>query len=242
MMDVRSRWVLLLLACLLAACSTAVPTPTSTLTPLPSLTPTSIPTETPIPSPAPEQTAETTPITLQLTPLAGFGIEPPVNMTFPAGWGYHADTFALADIADLRAIPIVYYEGPVTGGTGKIILFWGFPNLIDPFPDAATPVAPNLWSDGLRLFRLAMVEPGCNSGTDIQRTYRLGNQSAVGTQFSIVDCPESPNTRGWFAGTQVNGLNFVFFVFAEPIEAMDAADEELQAILNSAVFSVPEAQ
>ena len=225
---------------LLAACSTAAPTATPTPTPLPTLTATPLPTATPSPEPRVEPTVEPTVETLQLTPLAGFGIEPPVEMTFPDGWGYLTDTFALADIADLRAIPVVYYEGPVTGGTGKIILFWGFPNLIDPFPDASTPLAPNMWSDGLRLFRLTMVESGCNSGTDIQRTYRVGNQAAVGTQFSIVDCPESPDTRGWFAGTQVNSLNFVFFVFAEPIAAMDTADDELQAILDSAVFSVPE--
>jgi hypothetical protein len=235
-----------LLVSVLAACTSAAPTSTPTATPtlLPSLTPTALPSLTPTlgAEPISEATPETTVETLALTPLAGFGVEPPVTMTFPDGWGYHIDTFALADVADLRAIPVVYYEGPIAGGAGvgKIYLFWGFPNLVDPFPDDATTLAPNLWSDGLRLFRLAMVDPGCNSGTDIQRTYRIGNQSAVGTQFSIVDCPESPDTRGWFAGTQVNGLNFVFFVLAEPIETMEVADEELQSILNSAVFNVPE--
>lgn len=235
------RFLLTVLLFALAACAPAVSTPTPTPPPtaLPSLTPTPLPSETSTITPEVEQTPEATVETLKVTPLAGFGIEPPVTMQFPAGWVYAVDTFALADIADLRAIPVAYYEGPVTGGTGKIILFWGFPNLADPFPESTTPVAPNLWSDGLRLFRLAMVEPGCNSGTDIQRTYRVGNQSAVGTQFSIVDCLESPDTRGWFAGVQVNRLNFVFFIFTEPIEAMDVADEELQAILDSAVFSVP---
>lgn len=229
---------LLLLLALLAGCAPAA-APTLTPTLLPSLTPSPVPTETPVPTEAtPESTPEPTPIPLQLTPLAGFGTAPPLTMNFPDGWVYAYDTYALADVDALRAVPIAYYEGPVTGGTGKMVILWGFPNLTDPFPDRSG--TPNLWADGLRLFRLAMVEPGCNSGTDVQRTYRIGNQSAVGTQFSIIDCPESPDTRGWFAGTQVNGLNFVFFVYAEPITIMDTADEELQAILDTAVFNVPD--
>jgi hypothetical protein len=162
-------------------------------------------------------------------------------MKFPPGWGYRYDNYALPDVDGLRSVPIAYYEGPVTGGTGKILIFWAFPNMVVPFTQPGEPAPqPDLWSDGLRLFRLAMVDRGCNSGTDLQRTYRIGNLSASGTQFSIVDCPESPDTRGWFAGLQVKNINFVFFVYAEPIEAMTAADDELQAILDTVVFRIPD--
>jgi hypothetical protein len=85
-----------------------------------------------------------------------------------------------------------------------------------------------------------MVEQGCNAGTDLQRTYEVGGRSGSGTQFAIVDCPETPDTRGWFVGLQEDGLNFVFYVYADPIEAMDVAEEELQAVLDSVVFQVAE--
>lgn len=231
----------LALTALLAACAGAVPTPT--LTPVPSSTPTRPATSTPAPPPTPTD-AEPTPIPLQLTPLAGSGAAPPVTMKFPAGWGYAYDTLALVDVDNtLRPIPLAVYRGPVTGGTGTIVLLWGFPNFLAGSPLAlpGTPTpAPDLWADGLRLFRLALVDAGCNPGTDLQRPYTVGGLAATGTQFAIVDCPESPDTRGWFAGLQVGGLNFVFYVYAEPITAMDSAWNELQAILDTAVFSVPE--
>lgn len=233
----------LVAAALLAACAQAAPTATPTLTPLPSNTPTPPATATAAPTPLPTDAAPT-PITLQVTPLAGEGVVPPVTMDFPDGWGYAYDTLALMDMDNtLRPVPLALYRGPVTGGTGTIVLLWGFPNFLAggplTLPGTPTP-APNLWSDGLRLFRLALVDQGCNPGTDLQRPYSVGGLAATGTQFAIVDCPESPDTRGWFAGLQVEGLNFVFYVYAEPIEAMDAAWDELQAILDTAVFSVPE--
>lgn len=231
----------LALAALLTACAGAAPTPTLTLVPSNTPTPPATPTLAPTPTPT---DAEPTPIPLQITPLAGRGAAPPVTMNFPPGWAYAYDTLALVDVDNtLRPIPLAVYRGPVTGGTGTIVLLWGFPNFLAVSPltllDAPTP-APDLWSDGLRLFRLALVDAGCNAGTDLQRPYSVGGLAATGTQFAIVDCPESPDTRGWFAGLQVGGLNFVFYMYAEPITAMDTAWDELQAILDTAVFNVPE--
>jgi hypothetical protein len=235
----HSTWLTILL---LAACApTAAPTPTTTLVPssTPTLEAAALPTLTET-LPAPDATEEPT-VVMQITQLAGVGDPPPLDINFPPGWGYRYDNYALPDVDGLRSVPIAYYEGPVTGGTGKILIFWAFPNMVDPFSQPGEPVAEaDLWSDGLRLFRLAMVDRGCNSGTDLQRIYRIGNQSASGTQFSIIDCPDSPDTRGWFAGVQVKNINFVFFVYAEPIESMTVADDELQAILDTVVFRVPD--
>lgn len=227
----------------LASCAPQIMlTPTS----LPTLVPSSTPTVEPTPSPAatasaadatPEVTEAPT-ITLKITPLAGAGNPPPFDIQLPEGWWIGYDTLALPDIDALRAVPLAVYQGPVSAGTGTIVVLWGFPNLVAGFPQPGATPEPDLWSDGLRLFRLAMVDQGCNSGTDLQRTYRVGSLSATGTQFSIIDCPESPDTRGWFAALREGGLNFVFYMYAEPIGAMETADEELQAILDSVVFHV----
>ncbi|PJF24317.1 MAG: hypothetical protein CUN53_18435, partial [Phototrophicales bacterium] len=95
---------------------------------------------------------------------------------------------------------------------------------------------PNLWADGLRLLRLAVIEEGCNIGTDLRREYSIGGLAATGTQFSAVNCPELPDTRGWFAGLQAQNLNFVFYVFTTPITALDEAAPTLQRILDSVAF------
>jgi hypothetical protein len=54
-----------------------------------------------------------------------------------------------------------------------------------------------------------------------------------------VDCPELADTRGWFAGLRQYNINFIFYVYADPIEAMDTAEDELQAILNTIRFAAP---
>jgi hypothetical protein len=130
-----------------------------------------------------------------------------------------------------------------------IVLLWGFPNIGDPFPDNGSPVAPDLWVDGLRLLRIAVLEQGCNIGTGEQRSYRVGLLLGTGAQFSAVECPELPGTRGWFAGVQEKGLNFVFYAYAEGepvvdpahIEVFNQAAQEMQAILDTVRFRVPEA-
>ncbi len=229
---------------LIGACSnnqalpTLTPVPTSTSTPVPTLQDVIIETDTPLP---PEATEEP-PIEIEFDLLAGEGLPPPFEIGLPEGWQHAYDMLAIPDVdGSLRAVHLTVYRGPVSGGDGTIIVLWGFPNLIggSPFVLAGTPTpAPNLWTDGLRLFRIALVDRGCNSGTDLQRTYSVGERTGSGTQFAIVDCPASEDTRGWFVGLQEAGLNFVFYLYAEPIAAMDTAEAELQAILDTVRFQV----
>jgi hypothetical protein len=73
----------------------------------------------------------------------------------------------------------------------------------------------------------------------LQREYNVGGLTAIGTQFAAVDCPELPDTRGWFAGLRQYNLNYIFYVYTGPISAMDTAEAELQSILNTVLFSVP---
>lgn len=252
----------------LAACA-APPTPTATPTLLPSLTPSSTPDvqaavagtltalapaaalSTPALTPTASPPPTETPIVVTLPPLARQRIPPPMELTLPTGWetvGY--DVLVLNDVGDIRGIPFAVYRGPLVGGqgTGTIVLLWGFPNLVGGNPFEAAGQEPDLWSDGLRLLRLAVLEQGCNIGTDLRQQYPVGDRSAVGTQFSAVGCPELPDARGWFAGVRERGLNFVFYAYAEGdamvdpqrLDAYQAARDELQAILDTVRFQVPE--
>lgn len=263
---------LLLLLILLAGCGGGTPTATSAPTLVPSETPdiqgavnatltalapttaamvaAAEATFTPSPEVTAEGTAEATAIVVP-DPLLGESIDPPLDITLPEGWALREnDTLLLADLSsteDLRGLPFVAWRGPVTGGTGTIVMLWGFPSLVPVTGDNAmsavsgTPPPADLFADGLRLLRLAILDSTCNIGTDLRRSYRIGNLSAVGTQFAAVECPELPDTRGWFAGVQSGGLSFVFYVYALPIESMDVASNELQAILDTIQFRVPDA-
>lgn len=252
----------------MAACSPA-PAPTPTLTLLPSLTPsptadvqaaveatlTVLAPTTIAMQQAAEATAEATPeataVVVEVDPLLGQAVEPPLTITLPEGWALTKnDTLVLSDLSDtaeLRGIPFVAWNGPVAGGTGTIVMLWGFPSLVPMDADNAasamigTPPPADLFADGLRLLRIAVIDPNCNIGTDLRRTYRIGTLSAVGTQFAAVECPDLPDTRGWFAGVQANNLSFIFYVYADPIEAMDTGRDTLQAILDTVQFNVPTA-
>lgn len=242
----------------LAGCGqAAVPTATALPTLVPSLTATQpdiqaaveatltalAPTQaSAIATPAVTPTLTEPPLVITLPPLTGKAVEPPLDITLPEGWqvvGYDAQVLQDVNQA-IVAVPVAVYSGPINGGTGIIVLYWGFPNIVDPLPESGTPVAPDLWSDGLRLLRLAVVEQGCNVGTDLKRTYRVGLLSGVGTQWSAVSCPELPDTRGWFVGVREKGLNFVFYVYGDPITAMDTGSGDIQAILDTVRFRVPE--
>lgn len=195
-----------------------------------------------------EATPEATTEVIEISPLQGDRIAPPVTLSLPEGWAWGYETLLLQDIDGIRTIPFAIYQGRVTGGTGTIILLWGFPNLVSiENPLLVETIEPDLWSDGLRLLRLAVIEDGCNIGTDLRRNYSVGGLTAVGTQFSAVDCPALADTRGWFAGLRQNNLNFIFYAYTEPIDAMSgAAADELQAVLDTVTFQplssvVPEA-
>jgi hypothetical protein len=242
--------LLLLVVGALAACApaaqdapTALPTPVPTLTPttsveidaaatLTALALSATPTLTPVPS--------ETPFVITVPATLGESVELPMDITLPAGWRTVSDTLVMKDISNILVpLPFTAFTGPVTGGTASIVVVWGFPSFGEP-PEPGTPQGPDLWADGLRLLRLAVVEQGCNIGTDLRRTYRVGLLSGVGTQFSAVDCPETVDTRGWFAGVRESGLSFIFYVYTEPIDAMNVAQDELQAILDTVRFRVPQ--
>lgn len=212
------------------ATASATPPPDFTLTPIPTL-----------------------PVT-QLPPTTGDKIPPPFDIMLPEGWqfGYDAQILPDTEQGSLIAIPVAAYTGPITGGIGTIIVYWGFPNLVAPSAEdlaqaalGQTPNAnaePDLWSDGVRLLRSGIVETDCNIGVDVRRSFRIGLLPAVGTQWSAVACNESglPDTRGWFAGVQDSGINFVFYVFGDPITVMDTSSGELQAILDTVRFKALE--
>jgi hypothetical protein len=193
----------------------------------------------------------TLPIT-ELPPTTGDKIPPPFDITLPQGWqfGYDAQILPNVEQGSLIAIPVAAYSGPITGGSGTIVVYWGFPNLVTPSQEdlaqaalGLTPQAgaePDLWSDGVRLLRSGIVETDCNIGVDVRRSFRVGLLPAIGTQWSAVSCAESglPDTRGWFAGVQENGINFVFYVYGDPIAVMDTSSGELQAILDTVRFRV----
>jgi hypothetical protein len=178
--------------------------------------------------------------TYTYNPLTNDHIAPPLTMTLPQGWSYAYDAIVLQDIDGIRPIPFALYKGPVTGGTGTIVLLWGFPNLVKFSGAPPADVQPDVWTDGTRLLRLAIVETGCNVGTDLRRNYSVGGLQAIGTQFAAVNCPQLPDTRGWFAALRQFEVNFIFYVYTDPIAAMDgSAPNELQAILDTAQFVMP---
>lgn len=172
----------------------------------------------------------------------------PLDITLPDQWIVAlSDTLLLPDIDGVvRTIPFTLWRGPVDGGVGSIVLLWGFPNVTtgDMFAaqsGLATPV-PNLRIDGSRLLRFAVVEQGCNVGTDLEREYTVGGLTGVGTEWSAVGCPELPDTRGWFVGVRQFDLNFIFYAYVDPIdpngvtEAEQVARGQLQAILDTVRF------
>jgi protein-disulfide isomerase len=177
--------------------------------------------------------------TYTYNPLTGDHVAPPLSIQLPADWKYGYDALVLKDIDGIRPIPFAIYQGPVTGGTGTIVLLWGFPNLVVGAPSGGL-AQPDVWTDGTRLLRLAVFEEGCNVGTDLRRNYSIGGLQAIGTQFAAVGCPQLNDTRGWFAGLRQFNVNFVFYAYTDPIAAMDAAQPQLQAILDTVQFIMPE--
>jgi protein-disulfide isomerase len=185
---------------------------------------------------------------VQINPLIEGDLPTPIDIILPEGWGVSIDDAILVrDIDALRSVPLTLYRGPVPGGTGYIAMYWGFPSLVAGDPIAAelggpTPV-PNLVTDGRRLLRVSVVEAGCNVGTGPERTYTLAEgRTGTGVSWSAVDCPELPDTRGWFVSTTHESMNFVFYAYLDPIDPLGPTPEEetarvmLQSILDSVRF------
>jgi hypothetical protein len=183
-----------------------------------------------------ENTPEVTPVVVPVDPLTGDTTPPPLTIALPEGWSSAYNGLMMQDIDAIRSVQFALYRGPVPGGDGTIVVLWAFPNVAAVTSTGA--FTTDLWMDGLRLLRMAVIEPGCNIGTDLRRSYTVGEREAAGTQFSAVDCPETPDTRGWFAGLNEQGLNYVFYMYTDPIGAMDEAAPALQSILDSVRFDV----
>ena len=168
-------------------------------------------------------------------------LEAPIRIEIPDVWKSASDALLIPGAEGMSAVPFSLYQGSVTGGTGTIVLLWAFPNLMAGNPFTADTAIPDLYLDGTRLLRLVVVEERCNVGTDLRREYSVGGLAAVGTSFAAVSCPDQPDTRGWFAGLQQFNFNFLFYVYADPISAMDTAQDELQGIIDTIRFVLPEA-
>lgn len=250
--------VVILLALILTACGGNGDSPT--VTPLPTIPPTLVATSTPTEeSPLTPIGEESTPelmaftatpegIVQQIVVEAAEGQEvpPPINVVLPAGWTQINSTIAFPDIGSIMSVlPFTLFRGPVTGGQGYIIVLWGFSSIAPGSPRSERYGQFNLGVDGRRLLQLAVTDIGCVVGgitdPDYDREFRIGELIGEGTYWSAVQCPESVDTRGWFAGVHHLGINYVFYMYTEPIEAMDGpAEAELQTILDTIDFLMEE--
>jgi hypothetical protein len=211
------------------ATSTDVPTLVPTATTF--IMPTAEPSLTPIPT-TPTATS------VQIDPLLGVEQAPPYSLTLPESWQFAYDTLVLEELGELVYQPFAVYQGDVTNGRGTIVVLWDYRSVT-----TGNPLSPDYgnadgWIDGLRLLRTVVLENTCNFGTAPRRDdYTVGGLPAVGTQFSAVDCPELPDTRGWFAALTANDTKYIFYMYTEPINAMDGqAPFDMQAILDSITF------
>ena len=240
------RFILIVALLVMVGCSGSgsdpTSTPTNTPTLLPSLTPTIAPSATPFPTlePQPEVTVEPTDlIEIVVEGSEGAEVPPPINIQLPEGWDQIDGTQPVMDIQGLTAYPFTIYFGPVTGGRGVIVVMWGFSSITTGSPSAENFGQFNLGLDASRLLRLA-IAVDCNVGNnpDNDTVFRIGELEAFGSNWAAVDCPEGQeDTKGWYAGTRQNGVNFAFYAFGEPIETMDGpARAELQAILDTVEF------
>jgi hypothetical protein len=202
--------------------------------------------QTPVPTPDPDITPEVTPeiesVTIEIEASEGQEIDPPIMIELPDGWVSQNSTIVIQDLMGLQVLPFTIYAGLINEGTGigYITLLWGFDNVaLLPDADSTNEVKINPFMDGLRLLRLALLEPECTVGTDVEREYPIGDQIGYGTGFAAVGCPKTEDTRGWFVSLNVDGLNFAFYIYAEPLASMDGAEGEFQAILDTVRFDIP---
>lgn len=198
----------------------------------------------------PEVTIAPEATTVIISELLGLEIAPPLDITLPEGWSLLLrDTYIYRDVfqdstVPLETVPIDVYGGPLSNGsTGWIVLVWGFDSIVvTDITGQEDFDARSTWLDGLRMLQLVVFDPRCNVGTAPQRDYSVGSLPATGTTFNVIDCPfDIPDTRGWFASLKVDGLNFAFYMYVDPLQAAGSSTEfELQAILDTVDFRVDE--
>jgi hypothetical protein len=248
-------------------------------TPLPSVTPASQgsqPSGTPLPaSPSAIATSTvavgtaaaqptSTSALLGMTPGAGTtalptqpalvpGSSPPFDIDLPANWQYGFQSLPIRDRLVQASMNVAVYKGPIQGGTGTIIVLWGFPSLGPPptpaggqLPGTVVPgtLSPDmqqqmLWADGLRLLQGTVVDITCNVGNHSRGEFKIGGQPAYGEYFAAVQCQAEPDATGWFAGLNQYGGNFLFYVLIEPPQAYNNGRSEMQKILDTVVFRKP---
>jgi hypothetical protein len=206
------------------AISSNSPAPEITrITPSPSATPTPSETEN-----------ETQTLTAVPTYTGRYEIQewvpPPLTIDLPAGWQEIHVLIPVSSQIAAGNIGMSVYEGPLTAEiNGTIWVLWGFPNFTDPFGTV------NLWADGVQLLR-SLLFLGCNIGLQEQEEFIIDGRSAVGAKFSAVTCADGPDIAGWFAGLQVEGGNFAFFVGAEPVDRVLEGLVLLNGIMETVHF------
>lgn len=196
------------------------------------------------PDPEPETTPdpEATPDVVQMfvEGLEEQAIDPPLSIDLPEDWLSGNSVVVVQDVTGFQTVPFTLYTGPVEGGQGFIIVLWGFQTLGDP----GNPLIPGdedfgPYLDALRLLRLALLEPECVVGTEPEREFTVGAVVATGANFVAEQCPVTADTRGWFLGTNQAGVNFAFYMYVEPLEALPGqAAFDMQAVLDTVVFEV----
>lgn len=207
---------------------TATPRPSPTLLPSPTIIRTALPTLTP--------TVDGAPAADNATPLPvdiAEGVPPPFALTLPEGWQQGYSILPVRDGLTQTGVPVAIYSGPVPDldeTTGWIVVLWGFPS-ISPTGQA------DLWADGVRFLRGALVDTTCTVGTDLSSYFTVGARSdAVGTYFQAIGCQGEPDTAGWFAGVQEAGGNYVFYTYVDPLANFYPAIPYLQNILDSVTW------
>ena len=186
----------------------------------------------------------------ELDPLLNLLIAPPLAIDLPDGWQFGYDTIIYEDVdGRVENAQVALYTGPIDGqdttgnpitAQGWIVLVWGYDSVTNPFSVQTDMGSP--WLDGQRILRLLLFSNECVLGLAPQRPYTINEIEATGTQFSAVQCPEGePDTRGWFAAAQIDGVNFAFYMYADPLQPPDSGFEfALQAILDTVEFNVDE--
>lgn len=236
---------------LLVGC-VAAPAPTETA--IPSVTPTLVASSTPTLQPTgtattivetatitPVESESPTPLPVTVVPVIQTDLVAPVRMQLPDNWlsGNGALPLQEGIGIDIGFVPFSVYTGPVTGGEATITLIWGFRNITPAVPIPGQEGQVDLWLDGLRLLYTAVLESECTIGRDERRTFSIGGREAIGGYFAADNCPELPDTRGWFVVLQEEDINFAFYVYTEPMEVMDGEGrQELQAILDSVTIDM----
>jgi hypothetical protein len=250
---VSYRIVIVLLAALLfAGCATEPPpadtsvptippvTATEALTRVPTASQTPRPSPTPVASPTGAATADPdAPIEAVLNPQIDTYIEAPIRITVPDDWQFGSAAILLPELdGTFSTIPYSVYRGPVTGGSGTVMVLWGFPNIAPAGSGGSRTI--NLFADGLRLLLFVVMEPACEYSYDEQQQFLVGGLPALGTYYAADQCPENlPSMRGWFGALKVEGLSFAFYAFTEPLDVINGpALGELQSILDSVEFDL----